>query len=244
MASLNGVIMSVQPTKSRFPVVVFDAYGTLFDVYSVTACAERLFPGKGAELSLLWRQKQVEYSWLRTMSQKYKSFWEVTEDALIYAISRLALTAEASAIATLMNEYRALSLFSENKEVLVRLKSDGVRLGILTNGNREMIDAVLRSAGLEAMFEHVLTSDQVGTFKTNSAMYDLAPQAFGVTKSEILFVSSNGWDAAAATWYGMNTFWVNRSGLCFESLDVMPTFTDCDLNGVARVISVTPVTAA
>jgi 2-haloacid dehalogenase len=236
MASLNEVIMSVQATKARFPVVVFDAYGTLFDVYSVTACAERWFPGKGTELSLLWRQKQVEYSWLRTMSQKYKSFWEITEDALIYAMSRLALPIDDSAIGALMKEYTVLSLFSENKAVLVKLKSSGAKLGILTNGNREMIDAVLLSAGLEDMFDHVLTSDQVGTFKTSSAMYDLAPQAFGVTKGEILFVSSNGWDAAAATWYGMNTFWVNRTGICFESLDVMPTFTDVDLNGLVRVV--------
>jgi 2-haloacid dehalogenase len=229
--------MSAEATKARYSVVVFDAYGTLFDVYSVTACAERLFPGKGLELSLLWRQKQIEYSWLRTMSEKYKPFWQITEDALTFALHRLDLNRDDSTLRALMNEYKSLSLFTENKAVLDLLSAQGIRLGILTNGNREMIDAAVRSSGLEQKFEHILTSDQVGRFKTASEIYDLAPATFAVPREEILFVSSNGWDAAAATWYGMNTFWVNRAKTCFEVLDVVPTFIGNDLNAVLSVIA-------
>jgi 2-haloacid dehalogenase len=209
--------------KNSYPVVVFDAFGTLFDVYSVTAKAEALCPGKGAEISAIWRQKQVEYSWLRTMSNRYKPFWEITEDALVFALKRLEISANAALVADLMRQYTQLAAFEENKRVLARLKQEGFRLGILTNGNREMIDAVLESSGFTGVFEFVLTSDVVGKFKTADEIYDLAPNMFRVKKEEILFVSSNAWDVAAATWYGFKSFWVNRSGAPFDILDVAPS---------------------
>jgi 2-haloacid dehalogenase len=222
--------------KNSYPVVVFDAFGTLFDVYSVTAKAEALCPGKGAEISAIWRQKQVEYSWLRTMSKQYKPFWKITEDALIFGLKRLEIDANQALVVELMAQYKKLSAFEENKRVLVQLKKEGFRLGILTNGNREMIDAVLEGSGFVGIFEYVLTSDVVGKFKTSDEIYALAPDAFGVEKEKTLFVSSNAWDVAAATWYGFKSFWVNRSGAPFEVLDVAPTLHGATLVDLQKAI--------
>jgi 2-haloacid dehalogenase len=209
--------------KNSYPVVVFDAFGTLFDVYSVTATAEELCPSKGAAISAVWRQKQVEYSWLRTMSNRYKSFWEITNDALIFALTQNQVNIRTDMVTSLMQQYKHLTAFVENKGVLSDLKGQGFRLGILTNGNRDMIDAVLESNGLEDVFEHVLTSDVVEKFKTSDDIYALVPAAFRVKKEEVLFVSSNAWDVAACTWYGFNSFWVNRMRAPFEVLDIAPT---------------------
>jgi len=205
--------------------VVFDAYGTLFDVHSVASLAEQLFPGRGEALSLLWRQKQLEYSWLRALSGRYKPFWDITGDALRYACARLALPLDAATEARLMNQYASLSSFPENLDALRALKAAGLPLGILTNGNREMIDVALRSAGMTGLFDHVLSSEQVGTFKTSDAMYALAPAAFGCRPRQILFVSANGWDAIGARWYGFTSFWINRTGMPIEQLDTEPDHT-------------------
>jgi 2-haloacid dehalogenase len=222
--------------KNSYPVVVFDAFGTLFDVYSVTARAEALCPGKGAEISAIWRQKQVEYSWLRTMSNRYKSFWEITQDALVFALTRLEIETRPDLVAELMAQYLKLTAFEENKGVLTRLKQEGYRLGILTNGNRKMIDSVLLSNGFNDFFDHVLTSDAIGKFKTSDEIYALAPEAFEVKKEEILFVSSNAWDVAASTWYGFKSFWVNRSRVPFEVLDTSPTMHGATLVDLQKVL--------
>jgi 2-haloacid dehalogenase len=222
--------------KNSYPVVVFDAFGTLFDVYSVTARAETLCPGKGAEISAIWRQKQVEYSWLRTMSNRYKPFWEITKDALVFALGRADIDARPEIVDELMSQYQKLTAFSENKSVLLRLKQEGFRLGILTNGNREMIQSMLVSSGFEDIFEYVLTSDVVGKFKTSDEIYALAAECFGTKKEDILFVSSNAWDVAASTWYGFNSFWVNRSGAGFEVLDVVPTMQGTTLVDLQKAL--------
>jgi 2-haloacid dehalogenase len=208
--------------NKSYPVVVFDAFGTLFDVYSVTAKAEALCPGKGAEISALWRQKQVEYSWLRTMSKRYKPFWEITQDALLFALKKLGIESNIALVKALMEQYKQLDAFAENNAVLKLLKDRGFRLGILTNGNAEMISTVLKNSGLDGVFEHVLTSDTVRTFKTSDEIYSLVPTAFNVDRAQVLFVSSNAWDVAASAWYGFHSFWVNRAATVFENLDVEP----------------------
>src|SRR5690606_2727472 len=182
--------------------VVFDAYGTLFDVHSVAGVAGQRFPGKGDALSQLWRQKQLEYSWLRAMSGRYKPFWDVTRDALRFAATRLALRLAPELEGRLMNQYASLSAFPENLEALRALKAAGLPLGILSNGNREMIEVSVRSAGMTGLFEHLLSSQDVETFKTSEPIYALAPSAFRCRAREILFVSSNCWDAIGARWYG------------------------------------------
>jgi 2-haloacid dehalogenase len=224
-------------TSSPAPIraVVFDAYGTLFDVHSVASLAEQLFPGKGDALSQLWRQKQLEYSWLRAMSGRYKPFWDVTRDALRFAATRLALRLAPELEGRLMNQYASLSAFPENLEALRALKAAGLPLGILSNGNREMIEVSVRSAGMTGLFEHLLSSQDVETFKTSEPIYALAPSAFRCRAREILFVSSNCWDAIGARWYGYTSFWVNRAGAPLEQLDTEPDHTGSLLTDVLAV---------
>jgi 2-haloacid dehalogenase len=227
-------------SPSPFKAVVFDAYGTLFDVHSVASLAEQMFPGRGESLSQLWRQKQLEYSWLRAMSRRYKPFWEITRDALRFAALRLALPLAPESEARLMSQYACLSAFPENLPALREMKAAGLALGILTNGNREMIEVSVRSAGMTGLFEHLLSSQAVETYKTMDAIYALAPQAFGCRAREILFVSSNGWDAIGARWFGYTSFWINRSGLPMEQLDTEPDHTGSRLTDVLAVASSKP----
>jgi len=221
--------------SARFKAVVFDAYGTLFDVHSVASLAEQLFPGRGDALSQLWRQKQLEYSWLRAMSRRYKPFWEITRDGLRFAAQRLGLALTPEFEARLMNQYSSLSAFPENLQALRDMKAAGLRLAILTNGNREMIEVSVRSAGMSGLFEHLLSSQAVETFKTMEAIYALAPEAFACRAREILFVSSNCWDAIGARWYGYTSFWINRAGMPMEQLDTEPDHTGRLLTEVLAV---------
>ena len=220
---------------AAFKAVVFDAYGTLFDVHSVASLAEQLFPGRGDALSQLWRQKQLEYSWLRAMSRRYKPFWEITRDGLRFAAMRLELALTPELEARLMNQYSSLSAFPENLQALRDMKAAGLALAILTNGNRDMIEVSVRSSGMTGLFDHLLSSQAVETFKTMDAIYALAPQAFGCRAREILFVSSNCWDAIGARWYGYTSFWVNRAGAPLEQLDAEPDHTGSLLTDVLAV---------
>lgn len=215
--------------------VLFDAYGTLFDVYSVGLLAEQLFPGHGNALGQLWRDKQIEYTRLVTTSNDgahYRPFWELTRASLRYACKRLGLALAAADEERLMNQYRHLSAFPENREVLKALKAKGVVTGILSNGDPEMLGVAVRSAGLEELLDHVLSVDGIRKYKTHPDAYALGPDATGLDARQIAFVSSNSWDALAATWYGYRTLWVNRSGLPFEELGTQPTRTGTSLRGV------------
>jgi 2-haloacid dehalogenase len=212
--------------------VLFDAYGTLFDVYSVALLAEQLFPGHGDRLSQLWRDKQIDYTRLTSMSGHYRPFWDLTRAGLRYAALRLGLTLDASAEDRLMSQYRHLSSYPENRAVLAALNARGVPAGILSNGDPEMLDVGVKSAGFQPFLTHVLSVDSVRRYKTDPAAYALGPQAFGLPPRQILFVSSNGWDAIGATWFGYTTLWVNRSGMPLEQLDTSPTRTGTSLRDV------------
>ncbi len=216
--------------------VLFDAYGTLFDVYSVGLLAEQLFAGRGEALALLWRDKQIEYTRLVTMSapdgSRYRPFWDITRAALRFAASRLGLTLGSDAEDRLMNQYRALSAFPDVREVLGQLKALGVTTGILSNGDPAMLGVAVRSAGIEALLDHVISVEPVRAFKTDPRAYGLGPATLGLAAKQILFVSSNGWDAIGATWYGYTTLWVNRAGLPLEQLDTAPTRTGASLRDV------------
>jgi 2-haloacid dehalogenase len=215
--------------------VLFDAYGTLFDVYSVGLLAEQLFPGKGDALSVIWRDKQIEYTRLVTMSNDgahYRPFWELTRAGLRYACKRLGVELTPAAEEKLMNQYRHLSAFPEDREVLAALKKRGVVTGILSNGDPEMLGVAVRSAGLEDLLDHVISIDPVRKYKTHTAAYALGPQATGVDARQTVFVSCNAWDALAATWWGYRTLWVNRYQLPFEELGTQPTRTGSSLREV------------
>ena len=212
--------------------VLFDAYGTLFDVYSIASATEELFPGHGERLSALWRDKQIDYSRLASMSGRYQPFSALTRAGLRYAALRLGLALDAAEEERLMERYNHLSPFPENRGVLDELKRRGIPAGVLSNGDPPMLDAAVRSAGFTDLLAHVLSVHAVGKFKTDPAAYALGPQALGLPAGEILFVSSNGWDALGATWFGHTTLWINRSGLPPEQLDPPPTRTGRSLRDV------------
>jgi len=197
--------------------------------------AEQLFPGQGERLALLWRDKQIEYTRLVTTSNggdHYKPFWELTRAGLRYACKRLALDLTPAREEQLMNQYRHLSAFPENKEVLATLKAKGVVTGILSNGDPGMLGVAVRSAGLDGLLDHVLSVDSVRKYKTHPDAYALGTAATGLDARQIVFVSCNGWDALAATWYGFRTLWVNRYQLPFEELGTQPTRTGTSLRDV------------
>jgi 2-haloacid dehalogenase len=212
--------------------VLFDAYGTLFDVYSVGLLAEQLFPAQGDKLAQLWRDKQIEYTRLLTMAGRYKPFWDVTRAALRWSCQRLALPLDAAAEERLMNQYRHLSAFPENREVLQALAGRGIRTGILSNGDPEMLAVAVKSAGFADLLDPVLSVHGVQRFKTDPAAYAIGPQALKLPAAQILFVSSNGWDAIGATWHGYTTLWVNRARLPLEQLDTEPTRIGTSLRDV------------
>jgi len=224
--------MSKTPETAKPRAVLFDAYGTLFDVYSVALLAEQLFPGFGERLSVLWRDKQIEYTRLTSMSGQYKPFWELTRAGLRYAALRLGLVLDTTAEDRLMNQYRHLSSFPENREVLAELKERGISAGILSNGDPDMLGVAVKSAGFSGLLAHVISVHPLRKFKTDPATYALGTNALDLPARDILFVSSNCWDAIGATWFGYTTLWVNRSGLPIEQLDTSPTRIGTSLRDV------------
>jgi 2-haloacid dehalogenase len=203
--------------------VLFDAYGTLFDVYSVGVAAERLFPGAGERLGVLWRDKQIEYTRLSSMSGRPRSFRDCTRAGLRYAARRFDLALDDAAERELMGAYERLAPFAENPGVLVELRRRGVRAGVLSNGDPDMLEAVVRHAGFADLLDPVLSVEATGRFKTDPATYALGTRALGLAAGEVLFVSSNCWDAIGATWFGYTTLWINRFGLPLDELGAAPT---------------------
>jgi 2-haloacid dehalogenase len=200
---------------------VFDAYGTLFDVHSVVEAAREITPDPQA-LSLLWRQKQLEYTWLRSLMGRYEDFWLVTGQALRFALRRLGVAAGEAQIETLMSAYLSLRPFPEVAAALRALR--GMPRAILSNGSPHMLESAVRSSGLAGAFDHVLSVDAVGVYKPSPRVYELAPRALGLTPGEIVFVSSNGWDVAGAAAYGFTTCWCNRTNAPAEELDMTPDY--------------------
>lgn len=229
-------------------VVVFDAYGTLFDVHSISALAEQLYPGQGAAISALWRDKQIEYTRLVTMSDPqgaqgsryYQSFWDLTRAALGYTLARLKLVHSQDHEDALMAQYARLTAFPENLGVLQQLRTLGLPTAILSNGSPEMLASAVASAGFTDLLSQVLSVDGIRQFKTTPQCYGLVLKAFAVQADEVLFVSSNAWDALGATWFGFTTLWVNRQHLPPEAIGPKPSYTGADLNRVLEVVSLTP----
>lgn len=200
--------------------LVFDAYGTLFDVHSVVARCEQLWPGQGQALSQLWRSKQLEYTWLRSLMGRYADFNEVTAEALDYATAALSLPCGKAELASLMDEYRRLSPFPDTRPTLQAL--NGQRRAILSNGAPDMLHAVVDHAGLRPWLDAVLSVDPLRIYKPHPSVYELAVKHFGLRPAEIGFVSSNGWDAAGAKSFGFKVFWINRTHAPIERLGLAP----------------------
>jgi 2-haloacid dehalogenase len=195
---------------------VFDAYGTLFDVHSVVDAGAAVTSDPTA-LSLLWRQKQLEYTWLRSLMGRYEDFWAVTEAALRYAVRRLEIRASDAQLRTLMEAYLRLACFADVRSALTGLR--GPR-AILSNGAPTMLEAAVRSSGLAPLLDHVISVDRVRIYKPAAAVYALGPQTLGIPADELLFVSSNAWDVAGAKSFGYRVAWCNRLGAPEEELGV------------------------
>ncbi len=215
----------------QFTGLVFDAYGTLLDVGSVAAACDVRFPGRGADLSQRWRQRQLEYTWLSSLMGRHIDFWQVTGDALAYACASLGLAADAPTLAALRDTYRTLTPFAEVPAALARLAPQ--RRLVLSNGTGVMLRAALGHAGLLPQLEAVLTVQAVGIFKPAPQVYALATTHLACLPDAVLFVSANGWDVAGAAHAGLNTCWVNRSDAPPEVLGVTPTLVVRDLADLA-----------
>lgn len=198
--------------------LVFDAYGTLYDVHSVARRCDALWPGRGAQLSQMWRSKQLEYTWLRSLMGRYVPFSQVTREALVYSCESLGLAIDADGQQTLMREYLALTPYPDVSGFLKNLKI--AKRAILSNGSPDMLDPLVAHSGLA--FDAVLSVDEVKVFKPAHAVYQLAVDRLGVKKEEIGFVSSNCWDALGAKSFGFRVWWINRGGAPADRLGFTP----------------------
>lgn len=226
-----------------YKLVAFDAYGTLFDVYSIGELAEDLFPGNGQALALMWRDRQIEYTRLVTMSDPnplgskyYLPFWDITVLSLRYVCKRIGLTLTAVSEKHLMDQYAKLTGFEDSLHVVKTIKGQGLFTAILSNGSKEMLNTVVHSGGLTPYLDSVLTVEEVRLFKTAPQVYELLLKAFPVQKQEILFVSSNAWDALAAQWFGLDVFWVNRLNHPFEEIGIPPNYEGRTLSEVLAIL--------
>lgn len=217
-----------------FGTYVFDAYGTLFDVHAaVRAHAAALGPD-AQRLSDLWRAKQLEYSWVRTLAGTYRDFWKLTEDALDTAFAAVP-TADRSYRATLLEAYRTLDCYPEVPMVLKDLKADGARIAILSNGSPRMLAQAVRAAGLDGVIDDVFSVDQIRIYKPDPQVYEIATLHYRVFPDAISFQSSNRWDVAGAAKFGFRAVWINRTGAVDEYPDMAPAAVLKDLTGLTSL---------
>ena len=206
-----GAVSGQAAAVEGIEAFAFDAYGTLFDVFSVTALCDELFPGSGDVLAQRWRAKQLQYSLLRSLMGRHRDFWLVTEDALVYAARSLSLDLTDARRTRLMDAYLTLEAFPDVRPGLEALRARGVRLAILSNGEPRMLEAAARSAGIDTLLDTIISVEEVKIFKVSPRVYNLGPERLGVGRSALGFVSSNAWDIAGAASAGLTTFWIQRS---------------------------------
>jgi 2-haloacid dehalogenase len=203
--------------KMPLEALVFDAYGTLFDVHSVAQRCESFFPGRGAQLSQLWRAKQLEYTWQRSLMRRYLPFSTVTREALAYACEALGLELTAERMEAVMSEYLRLAVYPDVEKNLSRLS---VKKAILSNGSPDLLEPLVKNSGLE--FDAVLSVDEIKVFKPAAEVYQLAVDRLRIASKNIGFVSSNCWDALGAKSFGFTVYWLNRSGAPVDRLGFQP----------------------
>jgi 2-haloacid dehalogenase len=221
---------------SLHSVYVFDAYGTLFDTGAAVARLAGEIGEDGRLLADIWRRKQLEYSWVRSlMGGAHRNFWDLTEDALDYAFQKVP-TADPSLRGRLLEAYRDLDTFEEVPSTLRALRDRGARLAILSNGSRDMLARAVRSAGLDDVFDIVFSAEDCGTYKAAPAMYDLVTTHFRLYPDAVSFQSSNRWDIAGAAAFGFHTVWINRGGEPDEYLDLQPGGVLPDLRDLPKLV--------
>jgi len=228
--------MKPPPRLEHLSACVFDAYGTLFDVSSVARGAQDELGDRWQALSELWRTKQLQYTWLRGLGGRHADFWQVTGEALSFAMASLGLADEALH-RRLMALYLEISAYPEVPLVLERLQAKGLKLAILSNGTPAMLASAVANAGLGAHFDAVLSVEEVGVFKPHPSVYELAPRRLQVPKEAICFLSANGWDAWSAKASGLRVLWCNRFGQAPEQLPAPPDGELPDLSPLPDLVS-------
>lgn len=239
-AAAMGAVSAASPAAAdesaarikRVKALAFDAYGTLFDVFSVTALCEQLFPGKGSALAQLWRVKQLQYSLMRSLMGRHRDFWGLTEDGLVFAAMNLKLDLTPEKRKQLMESYLSLAAFPDVKPGLEALRKQGTKLAILSNGEPRMLEAAAKSAGIHDLLDKIISVEEVKIFKVSPRVYNLGPERMNVSNAELGFISANSWDINGAASAGLITFWIQRSAaetpeeLGFQADRVVKAITD------------------
>jgi len=214
--------------------IIFDAYGTLFDVNSAAEKCKDKIGDKWERFANFWRTTQLEYTWLRSLMDRHKDFWQITEDSLDK--SMIAFDIDPSMRNELLNLYRVLSPFKEVPETLKTLKKKKFKLAILSNGTPSLLDELVKSNHLDNLFDDIFSIEQVGVYKPSSRVYDMPVKKYNISKSEVAFLSANTWDVSGGGNYGYQSIWVNRNNNIFDNLDFKPKYQITDLKKLIRLI--------
>ena len=214
--------------------IIFDAYGTLFDVNSAAEKCKDKIGDKWEGFANFWRTTQLEYTWLRSLMDRHKDFWQITEDSLDKSIK--VFNIDPSMRNELLNLYKILSPYKEVPETLKTLKEKKFKLAILSNGTPSLLDELVKSNNLDNLFDDIFSIEQVGVYKPSSRVYDMPIKKYNINKSEVAFLSANTWDVSGGGNYGYQSIWVNRNNNIFDNLDFKPKYQITDLNKLIQLI--------
>ena len=214
--------------------IIFDAYGTLFDVNSAAEKCKDKIGDKWESFANFWRTTQLEYTWLRSLMKRHKDFWQITEDSLDKSMKTFSI--DPSMKNELMNLYKVLSPFKEVPETLKKLKGKNFKLAILSNGTPSLLDELVKSNNLDKLFDDIFSIEEVGIYKPDSRVYDLPIKKYKIKNSEVMFLSANTWDVSGGGNYGYQSIWVNRNNNIFDNLDFNPSNQIKDLTELVNLI--------
>ena len=214
--------------------IIFDAYGTLFDVNSAAEKCKDKIGNKWEGFANYWRTTQLEYTWLRSLMKRHKDFWQVTEDSLDKSMKTYEI--DSSMRNELLNLYKILSPFKEVPEVLKSLKDKNLKLAVLSNGTPSLLNELVKSNNLENIFDDIFSIEEVGVYKPDTKVYDIPIKKYNIKKNEVAFLSANTWDISGGGNYGYNSIWVNRNNNTFDNLDYIPKYQIKDLNKLLDII--------
>ena len=218
----------------KIKVIIFDAYGTLFDVNSAAEKCKRKIGDKWESFANYWRTTQLEYTWLRSLMKRHKDFWQITEDSLDKSIKVFDI--DPSMRNELLNLYKILSPYKEVPDTLKALREKKFKLAILSNGTPSLLDELVKSNHLDNLFDDIFSIEQVGVYKPSSRVYDLPIKKYNINKSEVAFLSANTWDVSGGGNYGYQSIWVNRNNNIFDNLDFRPKYQITDLKEVIKLV--------
>ena len=214
--------------------IIFDAYGTLFDVNSAAEICKNKIGDKWENFSNYWRMTQLEYTFLRTLMDRYKDFWQITEDSLVKSMKVYKI--DNSLKKELLNLYKKLSVFPEVKQTLIKLKEKKLKLAILSNGTPTLLNGLVDSNNLNDLFDDIFSIDEVKVYKPSPKVYEIPIKKYKIKKNEVAFLSANTWDVSGGGNYGYNPVWVNRNKNIFDNLDFKPSYEIESLKGLERII--------